>query len=71
MGKLEEIENKLNKLMNDLCERNKENSVEKNLQNNICDLQTKILEEVNKQEEGDEEEEEEDDDAEEKENNKK
>jgi hypothetical protein len=61
LEKLEQIESKINKLMEDLCERNKENSVEKSLQNNICDLQTKILEEVNKQNEDDEGEEEEDD----------
>ena len=61
LEKLEQIESKINKLMEDLCERNKENSVEKSLQNNICDLQTKILEEVNKQDEDDEGEEEEDD----------
>ena len=68
LGKLEEIENKLNKLMNDLSERNKNNSQEKVLQNDICDLQTKILDEIKKRDEDDEEEEE--DDEEEKENNK-
>ena len=63
--KLEQIQNKLNVLMNDLCERNNNNSVEKTLQNNICDLEAKILDQVNKQRKSKEEEEEEDEEEEE------
>lgn len=65
--KLDSIEEKLNELMKDLCERNKKDSKEKKLENNICDLQNIILKEVNKQneEEDAEESEEEDDDEEE------
>ena len=70
LGKLEEIENKLNKLMNDLSERNKNNSQEKVLQNDICELQTKILDEIKKRDEDDEEEEEDYEEEKEKENNK-
>ena len=66
LGKLDNIEKKLNELMIDLCERNKNDSKEKKLENNICGLQHKILEEIkNKDEDDDEEEEEEDDDKEE------
>ena len=69
--KLEQIQNKLNVLMNDLCERNNSNSVEKTLQNNICDLEAKILEEVNKQTKSKEEEEEDEEEEEEKEGGNK
>ena len=64
INKLIEIENKLNILMEDLCKRNKDDSVEKKLQNNICELQNKILEDIKKLDEasGDEEEEEEEED---------
>ena len=57
--------------MNDLNERNKDNSQEKNMLNNICEIQTNILNEVTKKNEkkesdakneDDEEEEEEEDD---------
>ena len=57
--------------MNDLCERNNSNSVEKTLQNNICDLEAKILEEVNKQTKSKEEEEEDEEEEEEKEGGNK
>ena len=71
--KLENIERSINKIMNDLNERNKENSQEKSMITNICDIQTKLIDEVtkNNEEQGetegknnkedDEEEEEEDD----------
>ena len=72
--KLESIEKGINYIMNDLNERNKENSKEKNLLNNICDIQTNILNELTqgsvkkkgKKEQNDdnEEEEEEEDDEE-------
>ena len=68
INKLIQLENKLNILMEDLCKRNKDDSTEKKLQNNICELQNKILEDVNKLEEennDDDEEEEEEDDNEE------
>ena len=55
------IEKKLNSLLNDLNERNKDNSAEKNLQNNICAIQNGILEEVNKQKDDDDDEESESD----------
>ena len=61
LEKLDEIEKKIIKLMEDLCERNKENSVEKSLQNNIFDYKNKILDKVNKQDEDDDEGEEEED----------
>lgn len=59
--KLDEIENKLNVLMNDLINRNKEKSTEKVLHNSICDLQMNILkktgfEDDSEDEEGEEEE---------------
>jgi len=72
--KLENIERSINKIMNDLNERNKENSQEKSMITNICDIQTKLIDEVtkNNEEQGetegknnkedDEEEEEEEDD---------
>ena len=72
--KLENIERTINKIMNDLNERNKENSQEKSMISNICDIQTKLIDEVTKnneaqgetegkndKEDDDEEEEEEDD----------
>ena len=70
INKLIDLENKLNVLMEDLCKRNKDDSVEKKLQNNICELQNKILEDIKKLDEennddNDEEEEEEEDDNEE------
>ena len=58
--------------MNDLNERNKDNSLEKNMLNNICEIQTNIINEVRsrieekgnegKNDENNEEEEEEEDD---------
>ena len=73
--KLENIERTINKIMNDLNERNKENSQEKSMISNICDIQTKLIDEVtknneaqgetegknDKEDDDDEEEEEEDD----------
>ena len=46
--KLENIERTINKIMNDLNERNKENSQEKSMISNICDIQTKLIDEVTK-----------------------
>ena len=70
LEKLESIEQEINKIMNDLKERNKDNSQEKNMFSDICDIQTKILTEVTKNNENkndvknyeNEEEEEEEDD---------
>ena len=67
IDKYNQIENKLNIIKNDLLERNKKDSNERKLQDKICNLQNKILDEVNKKKEeaddkNDEEEEEEEDD---------
>ena len=48
LEKLESIEKEINNIMNDLNERNKDNSQEKNMLNNICEIQTNILNEVTK-----------------------
>ena len=73
LEKMDQIENKLNILMNDLNERNKDNSNERTLQNNICDLEQKIMEEISKKkaEEAEEEEGEEEEEEKEKEENNK
>ena len=47
IDKYNQIENKLKTIMNDLLERNKKSSNERTLQDNICNLQNKILDEVN------------------------
>ena len=46
--KLDYIERTINKIMYDLNERNKENSQEKSMITNICDIQTKLIDEVTK-----------------------
>ena len=54
MEKLDNIDKKLSGLMNDLNERSKDNSNEKSMLNNICEIQDKILDIVNKEEEEEE-----------------
>ena len=67
LEKLESIEKEINNIMNDLNERNKDNSQEKNMLNNICEIQTNILNEVTKKNEKKESDAKNDDDNEEEE----